>query len=61
MDNMTHDPMDNIVGNAVGVYKHLLKDQPDNSVTIVSVGFLNNLYELLKDKSGCCFCELFTK
>jgi len=52
VDNMAHDPMDNIIGNAVGVYKHLLKSQPDNSVTIISVGFLNNLYELLQDPEG---------
>ena len=52
VDDMTHDPMDNIVGNAVGVYKYLLKGLADNSVTIVSVGFLNNLYELLQDKEG---------
>ena len=57
VDNMAHDPMDNIVGNAVNVYKYLLKDQPDNSVTIVSVGFLNNLYELLQDKEGYALVE----
>lgn len=57
VDNMAHDPMDNIVGNAVNVYKHLLKDQPDNSVTIISVGFLNNLYELLQDKEGYSLVE----
>jgi len=57
VDNMAHDPMDNIVGNAVGVYKSLLKDQPDSSVTIVSVGFLNNLYELLQDKEGYSLVE----
>ena len=57
VDNMAHDPMDNIVGNAVNVYKHLLKDQPDHSVTIISVGFLNNLYELLQDKEGYSLVE----
>lgn len=57
VDNMTHDPLDNIVGNAVGVYKHLLKGQPDNSVSIISVGFLNNLYELLQDKEGYALVE----
>ncbi|MCD6441563.1 MAG: hypothetical protein J7L86_07270 [Candidatus Marinimicrobia bacterium] len=57
VDNMAHDPMDNIVGNAVNVYKYLLKDQPDNSVTIVSVGFLNNLYELLQDPEGYSLVE----
>ena len=34
------------------VYKHLLKTQPDNSVVIVSVGFLNNLHDLLLDPEG---------
>jgi len=57
VDNMAHDPMDNIVGNAVGVYKYLLKGQPDNSVKIISVGFLNNLYELLQDEEGYALVE----
>lgn len=52
VDDMPHNPMDNIVGNAVGIYKHLLRSQTDNSVTIISVGFLNNLYELLQDPEG---------
>ncbi len=52
VDNMPHDPFDNIVGNAVEVYKHLLKTQADDSVVIVSVGFLNNLNDLLKDPKG---------
>ena len=57
VDNMAHDPMDNIVGNAVNVYKYLLKGQLDNSVTIISVGFLNNLYELLQDPEGYALVE----
>jgi len=57
VDNMRHDPMDNMVGNAVGIYKYLLKGQPDHSVTIVSVGFLNNLYELLQDEEGYALVE----
>lgn len=52
VDNMTHDPFDNIVADAVAVYKHVLKTQPDNAVIIISVGFLNNLYDLLKDPEG---------
>jgi hypothetical protein len=52
VDNMAHDPFDNIVADAVPVYKHLLKTQADNSVIIVSVGFLNNLNDLLKDEEG---------
>jgi len=52
VDNMAHDPFDNIVADAVAVYKHLLKTQADNSVVIISVGFLNNLHDLLKDPEG---------
>ena len=52
VDNMPHDPFNNIVGDAVAVYKHLLKTQADNSVVIISVGFLNNLNDLLKDPEG---------
>lgn len=57
VDNMPHDPFDNIVGNAVEVYKHLLKTQADDSVVIVSVGFLNNLNDLLKDPKGYALVE----
>ncbi|NQT24806.1 nucleoside hydrolase [candidate division KSB1 bacterium] len=35
--------------NALDVYKSVLANQPDGSVTIVSVGFLNNLDVLLKN------------
>ncbi|MDP4678846.1 MAG: hypothetical protein NWS46_00590 [Cyclobacteriaceae bacterium] len=52
VDNMRHDPFDNIVADAVAVYKHILKSQADNSVVIISVGFLNNLNDLLKDPEG---------
>jgi len=52
VDNMRHDSFNNIVAEAVPVYKHLLKTQADNSVIIVSVGFLNNLHDLLKDPEG---------
>jgi hypothetical protein len=52
VDNMPNDPFDNIVGCAIAVYKHILKNQDDNSVVIISVGFLNNLYDLLKDPEG---------
>lgn len=52
VDNMVHDPFDNIVADAVAVYKHLLKNQDDNSVVIISVGFLNNLHDLIKDPEG---------
>jgi inosine-uridine nucleoside N-ribohydrolase len=52
VDNMPHDSFDNIVADAVAVYKHLLKPQADDSVVIISVGFLNNLHDLLKDPEG---------
>lgn len=52
VDNMPHDSFDNIVADAVAVYKHLLKPQADDSVVIISVGFLNNLHDLLKDSEG---------
>jgi len=46
---MAHDINDNTVDTALNVYKQVLAQQPDNSVTIISIGFLNNLYDLLKD------------
>jgi hypothetical protein len=52
VDNMPHDPFDNMVADAVAVHKHILKTQPDSSVVIISVGFLNNLHDLLKDPEG---------
>ena len=52
VDNMPHDSFDNIVADAVAVYKHLLKPQADDSVVIISVGFLNNLHDLLRDREG---------
>ena len=52
VDNMMHDPFDNMVADAVEVYKHLLEKQTDNSVVIISVGFLNNLHDLLLDPEG---------
>jgi len=57
VDNMPHDSFDNIVGDAVEVYKHLLKSQADDSVVIISVGFLNNLHDLLKDPKGYALVE----
>lgn len=52
VDNMMYDLSDNVVADAVEVYKQILKTQNDNSVVIVSVGFLNNLYDLLHDPEG---------
>lgn len=36
------------IPSSLDVYLQVLREQPDNSVTIISVGFLNNLYDLLK-------------
>lgn len=38
------------VEDAVAVYRRILNSQPDNSVTIVTVGFLTNLCNLLKSQ-----------
>jgi pyrimidine-specific ribonucleoside hydrolase len=38
------------VADAVKVYRKILNEQPDNSVTIVTVGFLTNLHNLLKSQ-----------
>ena len=52
LSQMNHNIADNVVGDAVDVYKEILAAQPDNSVVILSVGFLNNLYDLLEDPDG---------
>jgi len=52
VDNMTHNLADNTVADAVEVYKQLLATQADSSVVIISVGFLNNLHDLLLDPEG---------
>ncbi len=44
---MAHNINDNTVGTSLSLYQSVLAAQPDNSVTIISVGFLNNLYDLL--------------
>jgi Inosine-uridine nucleoside N-ribohydrolase len=38
------------VADAVNIYRKILSIQPDNSVTIITVGFLTNLNNLLKSK-----------
>jgi len=38
------------VPSALNVYIQTLESQPDSSVTIISVGFLNNLYDLLTSR-----------
>ncbi|MCB0689125.1 MAG: nucleoside hydrolase [Saprospiraceae bacterium] len=45
-NHMPLNPAEN--PSAVDVYISTLKAQPDSSVTIVSVGFLNNLHDLLR-------------
>lgn len=37
--------------DAVNIYRRILNSQPDNSVTIVTVGFLTNLANLLKSQA----------
>ena len=46
--NFAHDPPAVETPNSLELYQQVLGEQPDNSVTIISVGFLNNLYDLLK-------------
>ena len=57
VDNMTHDLSDNSVVDAVELYKQILANQLDSSVVVISVGFLNNLYDLLKDPEGFMLVE----
>ena len=40
----------NDAGDAVDIYRKILNSQPDSSVTIVTVGFLTNLNNLLKSQ-----------
>jgi hypothetical protein len=40
------------VPDAVDVYRSVLYAQPDDSVNIASVGFLTNLYDLLRSEAG---------
>ena len=46
--NFPHNPPAVETPSSLELYLQVLSEQPDNSVTIVSVGFLNNLYDLLK-------------
>lgn len=46
-----HDLTGEKAPSALEVYRQVLREQPDRSVTIVSVGFLNNLFDLLKADS----------
>jgi len=47
-----HDLTNETAPSALDVYLQVLRKQPDLSVTIVSVGFLNNIYDLLKADPG---------
>ena len=46
--NFAHDLPTVPTPSSLELYLQVLSEQPDNSVTIISVGFLNNLYDLLK-------------
>ena len=46
--NFPHDLPTVPTPSSLELYLQVLSEQPDNSVTIISVGFLNNLYDLLK-------------
>jgi chitodextrinase len=45
-----HDLDQQNASSALEVYKNILSKQPDKSVTIISVGFIVNLYDLLKEE-----------
>ncbi|MFH1500201.1 MAG: LamG-like jellyroll fold domain-containing protein [Verrucomicrobiota bacterium] len=48
-DNFPHDtPLTDGVPDAVAVYREILAAQPDDSVVLVTVGYLTNVAELLK-------------
>ncbi len=49
--NFPHDLPTVPTPSSLELYLQVLSEQPDNSVTIISVGFLNNLYDLLKTNS----------
>ena len=46
--NFPHNRSSIELPSSLELYLQVLAEQPDNSVTIISVGFLNNLYDLLK-------------
>ncbi len=50
--NFPHDLPTVPTPSSLALYQQVLSEQPDNSVTIISVGFLNNLYDLLKADSN---------
>lgn len=50
--NFPHDLPTVPTPSSLELYRQVLREQPDNSVTIISVGFLNNLYDLLQADSN---------
>ena len=48
LTNFPHDLPTTPTPSSLELYLQVLSEQPDNSVTIISIGFLNNLYDLLK-------------
>ena len=50
--NFPHDLPTTPIPSSLELYQQVLREQPDNSVTIISVGFLNNLYDLLQTDSN---------
>ena len=50
--NFPHDLPTVPTPSSLELYRRVLREQPDNSVTIISVGFLNNLYDLLQADSN---------
>jgi PKD repeat protein len=50
--NFPHDLERQSASDALNVYRQTLSKQPDTSVTIISVGFLNNLDDLLRAEPG---------
>ena len=50
--NFPHDLPTTPPPSSLELYRQVLSEQPDNSVTIISVGFLNNLYDLLQADSN---------
>ena len=50
--NFPHNLPTTPTPSSLELYRQVLSEQPDKSVTIISVGFLNNLYDLLKTDSN---------
>ena len=50
--NFAHDLPTSPTPSSLELYQQVLSEQPDNSVTIISVGFLNNFYDLLQADSN---------